>query len=224
MEKGWVKSPRAFLDSESSHHAADYAVYFYCLLRANISKVNYRGIILEPGQLLTSVQQICDRLGLTEKQVRVSLERLKKGGQVVTKRASKGAKKGTVITVVNYGFSDGLKDEKGEKPGQIKGEQQDNSIRTRLENKEVVSEEGAEPSPAQQLAEAFRNLGLIYKGRGSLEGMFAKRLKEGCTVAQCYEALSRMRKEVDARGTKKDDAGYYLMCLDSVIMEDEQRA
>ena len=120
--------PRSFQDAPSFAIVSDCALFLHCMMRANIQPTVQNGVRLETGEFLTSVEQLCDESGLSPKQVRNSLERLKKGEQIRTKRASIGAKKGTVVTIVNYGDSDGSWSGKGEEKGEKKGEQQGNSI------------------------------------------------------------------------------------------------
>lgn len=131
--------PRNFQNAPSYDYVSDCALFLHCLMRANIQPTVYKGICLGTGEFLTSVEQLSRETGLTHKQVRWSIKRLEKGGQLVTKRASKGAKNGTVITVVNYGDSDGSWSGKGEEKGEKKGEEQGNSKK----NKNVYIERSA---------------------------------------------------------------------------------
>lgn len=54
----------------------DMRVYLHLLLSANYTDGEYKGLKLKAGQLVTSYQSIADKLGLTEKAVKVAVKHL----------------------------------------------------------------------------------------------------------------------------------------------------
>ena len=130
MNTGWVKLHRSLLDWEWWHDHNTTRLFVYLLLAANVERKKWSGIEVMRGQLVTSRAKLSERTGLSEKQVRLCLDKLKKGQQIDIKTASKFS----VITICNYGkFQDAKTDE-----GPAKGQQQG---RERATTKEVKKEE-----------------------------------------------------------------------------------
>ncbi len=90
-------------------------VFLHCLLKANGEDKEWKGMIIKRGQFFTSIDHLSDELSLTSKQIRIALDKLEKGEEITTK----GASKGTMITVCKY---DTYQDY-GQAEGQTKGEQ-----------------------------------------------------------------------------------------------------
>jgi len=74
------------------------SVFLHLLLLANSKDNNWRGITIKRGQRFTSVNSLSNELNLTPKQVRVSLDKLKKTKDIIMS----GANNGTMITICNY--------------------------------------------------------------------------------------------------------------------------
>ena len=118
-------------------------VYIHCQMRANISPVIVRGVRLQRGQFLTTMEDFGNECGMNESRIRRVLKSLENEGLILRespekvtgkptekvtgkpteKVTDKATKKGTVITVVNYGLP-GNESEKsdGESDGQNDGE------------------------------------------------------------------------------------------------------
>lgn len=73
-------------------------VFFHLLLKANFKDTEWKGISLKKGQLVTSRPHLADETGLTERQIRTALTKLKSTGEI----AAKTTNKYTIITVNNY--------------------------------------------------------------------------------------------------------------------------
>jgi len=98
MNEGWVCLHRKLVDWEWFTDVNTCHLFLYCLLRANHEDTKWRGISIERGQFITSLDSLSKGAGLTVKQVRTALKKLESTGEV----ASKTTNKNRVITVVNY--------------------------------------------------------------------------------------------------------------------------
>ncbi len=123
--QGYIKLFRKLIEWEWYDQPATKVVFIHCLLKANWQEKTWRGKTIKPGQFFTSVKHLSDDLGLSEKQIRNALKRLKKTGEICTQ----GASNGTMITVCNYDSY-----QENEKPN---GEQRANEGRARGDNEEL---------------------------------------------------------------------------------------
>jgi len=103
MQEGYIKLHRCILDSSWSRHPDFVAVWVYCLLRANYNPadvVTKGGAVvhLEPGQFITSREQISAGTGVQESKVERILKLFKSEQQI--EQQNKG--KFRVITITNW--------------------------------------------------------------------------------------------------------------------------
>ena len=73
----------------------------------------WKNITIERSQKLTSYQKLSDQTGLTIKQVRTAIEKLKASGEITAVRAHNGL----LISIVNYDSYQLLESKKGQKDG-----------------------------------------------------------------------------------------------------------
>jgi hypothetical protein len=95
---GWVKLHRKFYEWEWYDKSETVHLFLHCLLKANHKDKLYRGILVKAGTFLTSRDLLSKELGLSVRQVRTSLNRLKKTSELSIETSSQG----TVIEVVKY--------------------------------------------------------------------------------------------------------------------------
>jgi len=96
--EGWVKLHRKFLEWEWYDKSETVHLFLHCLLKANHKSKSYRGKIIKRGCFLTSRELLSRELGLSERQVRTSLNRLK----LTNELNIKSSRQGSEIQVVNY--------------------------------------------------------------------------------------------------------------------------
>ena len=77
-------------------------LFIHCILKANHADANWRGIEIQRGSFITSLQKLSTETGLTVKQVRNSLEKLEKTGEVANCSTSKYR----IVTIKNYDVSE----------------------------------------------------------------------------------------------------------------------
>lgn len=128
MSQGYVKIHRSILHWEWWDDHNTTRLFLYCIMRANHAPKQWRGITIEAGQFVTSLAALSKATGLTVKQVRLSMQKLKSTGET----ASKGTNKYTILTVCNYSTYNCQNTDEGkqeDKPrankGQTKGNKQE---------------------------------------------------------------------------------------------------
>jgi predicted transcriptional regulator len=98
MSQGWIKLHRSLLDWEWYTDQNTSRLFIHLLLRANHKDKKWRGILIEKGQLLTGRKVLSEETGLSEQQVRSSLNKLKSTNEITIK----STKQSSVITVVAW--------------------------------------------------------------------------------------------------------------------------
>ena len=116
---GFIVLHRAFLNWEWYGNVNTSRVFLHLLLTANHQDVKWQGITIHRGELVTTIAKLAKETRLTDKQVRVALDHLKRTNEVTTK----GANKYTLINVVNWRKYQDFNSEKGEQKGEQKGNQ-----------------------------------------------------------------------------------------------------
>ena len=98
MNEGFIKLYRKITDWEWYTDVNTKALFIHLLLMANHADQRWRGQVIKRGSLVTSYGSLAVQTGLTISQVRTSLKKLEKTGDV----ASKTTNRNTVIMVLNY--------------------------------------------------------------------------------------------------------------------------
>ena len=96
---GWIKLHRQILNWEWYSDNNAFRVFMHLLLKANHKDRRFKGIELKAGSVVTSRDILAIETGLSVRQIRTSLDKLKTTNEVTIKTSSKG----TIIQVVNYG-------------------------------------------------------------------------------------------------------------------------
>lgn len=118
--EGWIKLHRKLLEWEWYTDVNTKVVFIHCLLRANIADTEWRGTRILKGQFFTSNQSLSNELGLSIKEIRNSLKKLEKTGELTLF----GASNGTMITVCKYESYQQIEESKGKRwasDGQARG-------------------------------------------------------------------------------------------------------
>lgn len=104
--EGWIKIYRSLLEWEwySDTNCVRLALHF--LLKANYLPKKWQGITIGRGQLATSRGQLSEETGLSQMQIRTTIDKLDKCG-FITKSATS---KYTIVTICNYDSYQQLQD------------------------------------------------------------------------------------------------------------------
>ena len=98
MNKGWIKLHRQFLEWEWYDDPNTLRLFLHCLLKANHKDKKYRGDLIKRSTFVSSLEVLAFELNLSTQQIRTSLSKLEKTGEI--NRYSN--RQGTVVTVCNY--------------------------------------------------------------------------------------------------------------------------
>tara|TARA_R100000654_G_scaffold41463_1_gene67574 strand:+ start:611 stop:1099 length:489 start_codon:yes stop_codon:yes gene_type:complete len=98
QKQGWIKIHRQLLDWEWYDDINVTRLFLHILLKANHKPKNYKGEIVKVGEHLTSRDILSKETGLTVRQVRTALTKLKMTSELTITSSSQGTK----IQVVNY--------------------------------------------------------------------------------------------------------------------------
>jgi hypothetical protein len=115
---GYIKLHRKIMEWEWYDDANAFRLFIHCLMEANHKDKEWRGITIKRGQFHTSIGTLSSKLRLSDKAVRIALDKLIRTNEV----ASKGANNGTMITICNYDIYQGEEQEEGQAKGRQKGQ------------------------------------------------------------------------------------------------------
>ena len=95
---GWIKLHRKFIKWEWFTDVNTCHLFQYLLLEANHKETKWRGHIIDSGQILTGRVKMALETGLSERNIRTSLEKLKSTKEVTSKSYSKYS----IITICKW--------------------------------------------------------------------------------------------------------------------------
>lgn len=95
---GWIKLHRQIIDWEWYTDHNTFRVFLHLLLTANHKDKKYKGMELKAGTIVTSRDLLAIATGLSVRQVRTALDKLKTTNELTIKTSPQG----TIIQIVNY--------------------------------------------------------------------------------------------------------------------------
>lgn len=157
----FIKLDRAIARWEWYKEPSTFKVFLHCLISANWERKQWQGFTIKRGQFVSSVGALCSETGLTIQQVRTSLKRLQRTGEITLNSTNKF----TFITVEKY---NSYQDKMPIANKQTTNEQQtnNNQLTTTKELEEIkelkeleeIKEEVEKKQPCKSLEEAKRRL------------------------------------------------------------------
>ena len=96
--EGWIKLHRKFLNWEWSDTPEMVAFFVHLLLGANHDARKWHGMVVDRGQVVTSLDRLAKLTGLSVRQVRTCLSRMEQTGEIAKETTSHY----TLITISNY--------------------------------------------------------------------------------------------------------------------------
>ena len=97
---GYIKAYRSMMEWDWWEDKNTFRLFMTILFLANWKDKKWRGKRIKRGQLWTSIETLSEKSGLTQRQVRTSLNKLISTNEVTNKSTNEGR----LITVVNYDF------------------------------------------------------------------------------------------------------------------------
>lgn len=126
MDNGWIRLQRKMKDWRWYKEAKTLQLFINLLLSASHKESAVGEIVIERGQVLTSVKRICDETGMSTQMVRSRLSKLERTGEI-TKKSTNGY---TVVTICNYDYYQGGEEDQQQTDNKrITNEQQTNNKR-----------------------------------------------------------------------------------------------
>ena len=143
---GFVAFPRGLTAWEWYDDPNTCRLFFHLMLTANWEPKNWHGIVIEPGSRVASVKKLAEETGLSIKNVRTALERLKTTNYLAIKTTNKYS----VISLNNWEIITGR--------GKLTGKQTANNWQTNGNQTATTKplkpleplEQAAPPTPSQQ--------------------------------------------------------------------------
>jgi len=164
MNDGYIKFFRKFTKWEWYHDANTKALFIHLLLTANFEEKEWNGITIKRGQLVTSRKKLAKALGLTEREIRTSLNHLKSTNNLTIKTTSRYS----LITVVNwakYQVSIFKNDQVNDQQNDQRKKEKTTTTKERYNNKEIKeyilsSKLDDTPSIFSEIISCFNKVGI----------------------------------------------------------------
>ena len=150
MPSGWIKLHRKTVDWEWYSDINVSRLFFHLLIKCNYEDKQWQGQTVKRGQFVTSLDKLSDQTGLTIRQIRTALKKLKTTSDVTSKTTNKY----TVLTIEKYSvYQDSDNEATSEEASEETSKRQSNDKRTtttkevkKLRSKEVKNITCPEPS------------------------------------------------------------------------------
>lgn len=109
---GWVRLYRSTLGWEWFDDPLTLQLWVVCLLKANYLPTRWRGVEIERGAFVTSVDSLCAETGQTTRQIRTRLARLQASGEISVRATNCKS----IITVCKFDTYQPLENENDKRP------------------------------------------------------------------------------------------------------------
>ena len=104
-DNGWIKLHRSILTWEWWDDFNVRTLFIYCLLMANHTDKQWRGIVIPRGSFATSLPELAKGTGLSVQQVRTAISKLKSTGEI-TDQSTREYRTITICNYANYQMDD----------------------------------------------------------------------------------------------------------------------
>lgn len=177
---GFVFLHREILDWEWYKDINTKVLFFHCILKANWEPKTWRGIEVERGQFITSVDTLSHELNLSSKQIRIAIDKLKRANEIDVKTTNKFS----LITVEKYDVYQNIEDKKGKQNG--------------IEN-------GVKKAPKTATTKQYNKLKILDIDMS----IVPEELQSFLTIAQSYQKLFiKNLKDKNAPATNQENATF----------------
>ena len=187
--EGWIKLYRKFSDWEWFNVSEMVHLFIYLLLNANHEEGNWRGINIKRGQILTGLNSLNEKTGISIRTLRTCLDRLEKTKEIDRQTTNKYS----IITICNYESYQGEKlnsDKHSDK--QLTSKRQANDKQTTTnnneENKKNDNNEKKMEFVSEDFLECFK-MWLTYKSERK------ESYKSELSLKTCYSNLLKLSGE-----------------------------
>lgn len=98
LDNSYIKVYRSLIDWRWFKDQKVLALWLYLLIRANYKALPMQDRVIERGQLVVSLKSLSENTGLSVKEVRTALDKLKRTGEIITE----SNRHMTIVTINNY--------------------------------------------------------------------------------------------------------------------------
>jgi hypothetical protein len=98
LDNGFIIVPRDFINWEWFENSNMVHLFLYLRLRTNYADSNYKGVEVKRGQVLTGLNSLVSKTGISRQSVRTCLNKLKKANLITIN----STKKYSIITICDY--------------------------------------------------------------------------------------------------------------------------
>lgn len=98
VNNNYIKLSRKMLDWQWYTDEHTKTLFIHCILKANWKEGNFKGVTVNRGEFITSLQKLANETGLTIQSVKTALKHL----ELTEAIKSKNIKCGRLIIVINY--------------------------------------------------------------------------------------------------------------------------
>ena len=131
--EGWIKLYRKFSEWEWFNISEMVHLFIYLLLNANHDKGEWRGVVIERGQILTGLNSLHQHTKISYQKLRTCLKRLEKTKEINIQSTNKYS----LITICNYeSYQNGQQTTNIQPNKQLTNNQQATNIQITTNNKE----------------------------------------------------------------------------------------
>ena len=106
--EGWIKIHRKILDWEWFDDDKTFKLFIYFLFTANYEDKKWHGITIPRGSIVTSLNHLSEKMHVSVRSIRTSINRLKSTHEVTCKTTNKF----TIVTVCKYDNYQTMEDDK----------------------------------------------------------------------------------------------------------------
>lgn len=143
MSEGYIKLHRKMREWEWYDNSNTKAVFLHFLFTANWCERRWHGIVIKPGQLVTSRKKLAEELNLTDREVRTALKNLQNTGEITLHTTNKW----TLVTVEKWAKYQ-LCDDEGDQQTTSNRPTNDQQTTTTKERKNIrIQEDNSSKAP-----------------------------------------------------------------------------
>jgi len=177
--QGHIKIDRRILSWEWYKDSNMVHVFLHLLLNANYTDSRFEGSLIKRGQLVIGRLKLATALGLTERQIRTCLEKLKKTNEIAIKTTNRFS----VVTIIKY--------DDYQSSSKKNDQQNDQELDQQTTNKRPTNDQQATTSKKDKEEKEIKkilyrdNISLLEKENNSLISDYGDFFTN-----QCYDLLS----------------------------------
>ena len=215
MGESWTKLHSKMFDSEWATDYKTNYLFIFLISKANFEDKKWRGIIVKRGELITSVNKLSQGTGLTVRQVRTALDKLKSTNNLTNKTTNKYS----LITITNYNYYQSI-DKQPDKQMTNKRQTNDKQMTTTKEEKNKRKEEKTNKKENPGFENFWSAYGKIGNKQQALKS-YERATRGGANHDDLINGLERYQTQCRANGTEQRFIKHASTWLNNLGWEDE---